>query len=100
MDSYPLIFSSLTILVGIGSILANLIIASRTIYANKQIAKENAGKNRIIYSIEIKAATEGNDASKNKINEMLNTGNYTVLASYQNIGNRSETIYTLGKITP
>lgn len=100
MQITAIVLGSLTIIVGIGSIIANLIIASRTIAANKQIAKDNAGKNRIIYGIAIERVEEGNETSKRAINDKLNTGNYTILSSFQDIGRYTQTVYTLGKIHP
>lgn len=90
----------INLLIGAGAIITNIIISSRTIRANKDINRENAGKNRIIYGIEIQTITEGDTKSIKRINEMLNSGNYTILSSFQNMSNYSERVYTLGKVSP
>ena len=89
MNVYLIIFYSLTILVGLGSIIANI-----------WIAKENAGKNRVIYTIE-EMPINSNPKSQEELNKKLSSGNYTVLT----VSTPSSTvammrIYSLGKIKP
>ncbi len=100
MNDYSIIFNSLTILVGAGSIIANICIASRTINTNKEIAQENAGKNRVVYETEQIDIGKDNKVANKQLNDMLNSGNYTVLSAFVDIGNTSQTRFILGKIKP
>jgi len=88
----------INLLIGGGAIITNIIIASRTIKANKEIAKENAGKNRVIYSIEEVEIDATSPKSKIGLNEKLNSGNYAILTTYTFHGNHNIRIYSLGKI--
>ena len=98
MSGYSIIFNILAILVGLGSIIANILIAHRTIRTNKEIAKENAGKNRVVYSTEQKDVGANDRALKEELNQMLNSGNYTILSAFVNLGNTTQTRFVLGKI--
>ena len=69
-NGLPLEFM-LTILVGVGSIIANI-----------WIAKENAGKIRVIYGTEQMNISQDNKVLKEKLKSMLNSGNYTVLSAF------------------
>lgn len=100
MTDYSIIFNSLTILIGVGSILANIFIAHRTIKTNKEIAKENAGKNRVVYGTEQKDVGANDRMLKEELNSMLNSGNYTILSAFVNLGNTTQTRFVLGKINP
>lgn len=100
MNTYSIIFSSLSILVGVGSIIANLCIASRTISTNKEIAKENAGKNRVIYSIEEVEIDASDSKRKIGLDKKLSSGDYTILTTYTFPGNQNLRVYSLGKIKP
>ena len=91
------------ILVSLASILVTNEISKRTIDANQKlnqenvkINKENVGKNRVIYSVE-EACVDGLDSLK-RLNEKLNSENYTILMVSTNLGNTSQRIYSLGKI--
>ncbi len=96
--------------IGIGTIFFNLLIgtvaiinisiSNKTIKANKELNKENIGKNRVIYATEQMDAGNNDKAMINKLNGMLNSGNYTVLSAFVNLGNTGQTRFVIGKIKP
>lgn len=92
---YGAIISALTILV-------NLFISIRTIHINKEIQKENAGKNRTIYGIQLeninKIVPDPDLNGVDKLNKILSTGDFSIITAYE-IGNKIEGI-VLGKIKP
>lgn len=59
-------------------------IAAWSIITNRQIEQENAGKNRIIHSIEEIIISPESNSSLDRLNEKLNSGNYTVMNIIQN----------------
>ena len=82
-------YAILTILVGVGSIIANI-----------WIAKENAGKNRVIYTVE-EMSINSNPKSQEDLNKKLSSENYTILAvSTPPSTMAMMRIYSLGKIKP
>ena len=87
-----------TIIIGIITVLANIGITAWSIKTNRQIEQENAGKNRIVYSMEEVMISPNSKSSLDKLNEKLNSGNYTVMNVIQNSSNTSQRIYTLCKI--
>ena len=75
-----------------------VIISVLSIVVNFIIYKLNAGKNRVIYEIEeITVRTDIRDGFK-AVNEKLNTGQYTILSTYKEIGETPNRLYCLGKI--
>lgn len=78
-----------TIIIGIGSIIANI-----------WITRYNMGKNRLIYDIEriISSGDHKNREEEEKIRPKLKSGEYTVLNIFQDAGNSRNTVYILGKI--
>ena len=90
-------------IISVITILVNLLISLRTIHTNREIQKENAkinaenaGKNRIIYGVEV---MRENDKSNLKIK--LESGNYTILNAYaEPAALTSNTVVVLGKIKP
>ena len=61
---------------------------------NLKVNEQNAGKNRIIYEVEVMHA--GDKDLKTK----LDSGKYTILTAYANPGSWSNTVVVLGKINP
>lgn len=84
---YGAIISTITILV-------NLFISLRTIHTNREIQKENAGKNRTIYDVVVLGTGSAN------LKILLDTGNYTILNAYGDPANCNDTIIILGRIRP
>lgn len=98
-------------MIGLAPILVNLVItlitilitheiSKHTINTNRKLNEENAGKNRAIYETEQMNISPDNKTLKEKLNNMLNSGNYTILSAFVNSGNFSETRFILGKIKP
>ena len=85
---YATIISAITIIV-------NGLISYNTIRINRDIQRENAGKNRIIYGVEVMSADD-----KSGLKIKLDSGNYTILNAYANPGSFSNTVVVLGKINP
>jgi hypothetical protein len=90
----------LTVIVNILAILVNIYISNKTINANRKINEENAGKNRVIYETEQMDITKDNRILKEQLKTMLNSGNYTVLTAFVDLGNTTQTRFILGKIRP
>lgn len=90
--------SIVTVIVNISAILVNIYISNRTTNANRQINEENAGKNRVIYETEQMDISRDNKTLKEKLNGMLNSGNYTILTAFVDLGNTTQTRFILGKI--
>lgn len=89
------------------SILATYEISKYTINANRKLNEENtkinaenAGKNRVIYETEQMNISQDNKMLKEKLSNMLNSGNYTILSAFVNLGNTTETRFILGKVKP
>lgn len=85
-------------IIGILTVIVNAFIAIWSIKTNRQIEKENAGKNRIVYSMEEVMISPDSKRSFGELNEKLNSGSYAVMNVIQNSGNNSQRIYTLCKI--
>ena len=96
----PSLIGIVTVLVNILAIIVNSHISNKTINANRQINEENAGKNRVIYAMEQKDIGTGNEALKKEFNTMLNSGHYTVLSAFVDLGCTTQTRFILGKIKP
>ena len=75
----------IAIFVGIGTVIANYL-----------IAHYNVGKNRIIYEIEEIRVQSHSDFKT--LNDKLNIGKHTLLNTYQDVRNYANTIYVLGKV--
>ena len=67
---------------------------------NLKVNEENAGKNRIIYSVEQFDLARDSSSFDGVLNKLLNSGDYTILSAFVNPGNVSQTRYVLGKIKP
>ena len=91
---------SLQNIIGILTVFANVGIAYKAISTNRQIVKENAGKNRVVYETEQMDISKDNKTLKERLKNMLNSGNYTVLSAFVDLGNTTQTRFILGKIKP
>lgn len=87
MYTSTIIFNTLTILVGIGSIIVNI-----------WMTRYNVGKNRIIYDVEEIMVDKTKSNCFENLNKKLNVGEYTVLNTYQDKGDSQTRIFVLGKI--
>ena len=87
-----------TVLVSSGAIFINIRISNRTMRTNREIARENAGKNRVIYEVEEVIIGGNLEGNFKLLNEKLNSGKYTILNVSIDLGNTSQRIYSLGKI--
>ena len=85
-------------IIGIISVAANIGVAWWSIWTNRKIELENAGKNRTIYQIEEVKVNTGSATGFNNLNEKLNSGKYTVMNVIQDSGGCNNRIYTWGKI--
>jgi len=85
MNTGIIAFNILTILIGIGSIIANI-----------WIARYNIGKNRTIYDVE--KIPDWDRGLARAIRPKLKSGEYTILNIFQDKGNTSNLICILGKI--
>jgi len=90
----------INLIISLVSILATLEISKHTTNTNRKLNEdniktnaENAGKNRIIYGVEVL-----NSGDIKNIQEKLDSGNYTVLNAYANPSSWGNTIIILGKI--
>ena len=72
-----------------------LIVGLLTIGVNIWITRSNAGKNRIIYEVNEAFTADG---KTEQVNNLLKLGEYTVLFVGQNLSNRSELKYVLGRV--
>jgi hypothetical protein len=86
------------IIIGVLSVMANIVITIWSIKTNRQIEVENAGKNRIIYAMEEVNIDKSRGNPFAELNTKLNSGNYTVMNILQDLSNTSKRIYTLAKI--
>jgi len=88
---YATIISAITIIV-------NGLISYNTIRINRDIQRENAGKNRIIYNTEEYSVDAGRNNAE--LDKKLSSGNYTILNVSVNPSVWSGRIITIGKINP
>jgi hypothetical protein len=65
---------------------------------NRKTNEENAGKNRVIYSVEQMDIARDSKDFDTTLNKKLSSGDYTILAAVVDRGNTSQTRYVLGKI--
>lgn len=88
------VYNALTILIGIGTICVGI----WSVVTNRQIAKENAGKHRVIYGVEEVPVGKDDAKTLDNLNEKLSSEKYTILNTHQDIGNTKMYKYVLGRI--
>ena len=89
-------------IIGILTVIANAFIAAWSIKTNRQIAQENAGKNRAIYGVERinfrDDITAHREEDSKLIRNKLNSGKYTILHFLPHPNDVVNSIIILGKI--